>query len=183
MLPLIPQAMVGMHSDIYEHTSSVCVMSRTRYLPSSVGAVNVRSENSLQASKRRHRVTLLCVSIRIEGSRRAFAQLTQDASLEYLNIRSSIPDHQPSVPLPVTRRTQGNEIVVCIVAQMTPLNEVMNLQLLGRAAFLTAPSVASKYLLAKAIIFFKTELESRSFLANSIHALCSSLRWEGLPCP
>jgi hypothetical protein len=77
----------------------------------------------------------------------------------------------PSMFLPMTESAQGDQVVLRIVTQLASFNEVMDLQPLGRAAFLASPPVASKYVLMKTIIFWKAELESRSFLANPIHVL------------
>jgi hypothetical protein len=74
-----------------------------------------------------------------------------------------------SVQLAVTAGTQCDQIVQCIVAQLTSLNLMMYLQVSQRTATLTPPRVSFEHAVAKKIVFFYAELQSRSLLAKFLH--------------
>ncbi len=54
----------------------------------------------------------------------------------------------------MTEKTQGDEVVPCILAELTSFSNVMDVQFFRRTAVLTPVSISSKYLLAQNVIFF-----------------------------
>ena len=75
------------------------------------------------------------------------------------------------MPLPVTTCTQCDQVVQCVVTEFTSLNLMMYLQVFRRTATLTTPPISFEREVTKGLVFLKTQLQSRSSLAEFLHRL------------
>jgi hypothetical protein len=71
----------------------------------------------------------------------------------------------------MARRAECNQIIQSVSAELAPLCQVMNLQVLRRPAVLASPAISFEHPVAEYAVFFDAKLQSGALLAKLPHVL------------
>jgi len=69
-------------------------------------------------------------------------------------------------------RAKCDQIIQGIIAELAPLRQMVDVQIVRRTTVLTPPPISFEHTLAKQSVVLDTELQSGTLLPKALHCLC-----------